>query len=674
VVTPGELDRLLMATPIDVPPLGDLMHRLTGPHSDELARCAAGPFAHLACRSLVCELSGRRPVPDSWVATIVAGLARQTGLLALLDSTDELLASPEFVRSYGPRLHATFLRAHASALGTSPLVAAAFIEGALRLAIAGFGNVLRTLAILTPVDVAAFDLDYVERLPRLLGAALDVWATDRSSGPALRETLSALQDIPDAAADATFERGLDLLRQVADGVPGEATSLLLAARRHFANTEAADEARHDAALYGAGIDAVMAFQRGSADEMRVAHAVLGARLDQRAAWLQRTHIPAWRRPRDEAAYAWARLVVILDRAQQSIAPQAWLDAWRALDAILDAYVLDRSVIPVPGALGQDGLALLFRPVIESSLTRRHTLLTQLRQAVDEAEHAAEPPARIDQLRRLRDRLDQLTVPADRPADHSPGPDVRLRERLGSVAPTLLVELGATGAATVARQLDDDTLRLVEGIAYNAAIAQASTRDPVTARLLERLARQLSNCADYTGGIRHAFDALVAETVMFLATRHDLQRSATVDYLKPTSPPPREAHLQNDFADWLRRGQLAGRVDVEVPNVATGRADVKLGFGTTRFFVEVKRELRDASNHGLERSYLTQAADYSGTSATLGILLVLDLTSHPTGVRHLSECAWVTRTRPANSSVDRYVVVAVVIGNRATPSSYSRAAK
>jgi hypothetical protein len=194
---------------------------------------------------------------------------------------------------------------------------------------------------------------------------------------------------------------------------------------------------------------------------------------------------------------------------------------------------------------------------------------------------------------------------------------------------------------------------------------------VIAGLLERLTAELKACPDYAGTVRHAYDAVVEETVTFLATRHDMQHSANVDYLKPTTPPAREVRLQDDFADWLRRGKLAGHVDVEVPNVATGRVDIKLGFGAIRFYVEVKRELRDASRDTLERSYLAQAADYSGTSAALGILLVLDLTSHPAGVRHLSECAWVTRHRPAGSDVDRYVLVGVVVGNRRAPSAYSR---
>jgi len=643
------------------------MSQLTGDDEEELTRTVAGPLAHLACRSMVLELSEHSSVPGPWIASLLTGIGRQSSVLALQDATDELLGSPEFVRSHGFELYDVFLHGQAATVADRPLLAAAHGEGALRLALTGVGNPLRTLAVLTPGDITTLDGEYLERLPRLVGAALDAWWADTSTGSALRQTLVALEGVPDAAADATFERGLDLLRLAASGTAGEVPLVLVAARRCFANVEGAEEARHDAALYGAGIDAVMAFFRGSADDLRTARAALSRQLDNRTAGLLRTNIPVWRRPRNEAAFAWGRLSVILDRALQETAPPVWLDAWSALEAILDAYVLDRAVVPVPGILDPDGFSRLIQPMVESTLARRRSLLAQLRYAVEEAERGTRQLARIDQLRLLHERLSQ----PDPTADES---DPHVWRRLGGVAPTLLAELGAADAAIVASQLDDDALRLVEGVVYNAAVTRAASRDPVTARLLERITLGLQRCADYTGDVRRAFDAAVEETVMFLAARHDLQRSTDIDYLQPTSPPPREARLQNDFADWLRRGMLAGRIDVEVPNVATGRADIKLGFGTTRFFVEVKRELRDASREALERSYLTQAADYSGTSATLGILLVLDLTQHHTGVRHLSECAWVTQCRPAHSDVDRYVVVAVVIGNRSTPSSYSRAAR
>jgi hypothetical protein len=670
VVTPGALDRLLAAANTDVAPLSDLMSRLTGSDADELRRSAAGPLAPLVCRSLGHELTARQDVPEHWVTAILTGLARQSSVLALADATDELFAVPAFALEYGARLQEACLRGQAATVDTRPLVAATFTEGALRLAIAGVGGTFRTLALLTPDDVASLDPDYVERLPRLLGAALDVWGTDRSTGTALRRTLATLRDTPCASVDATVEYGLDLFREAAGSASRDVAATLVTARRQFANAEAAEEGRHDAALYGAGIDAVMAFFRGSPEQLRSAKARIGAQLHHRMAGLRRTYVPMWRRPRESAMYAWARLAVILEQAYAATTETVWLEAWRALDAVLDAYVLDRAMIPVPGVLGPDGLARLIRPVIETSLVRQQILLAQLRRAADEAERATEPPARIGHLRVLRDRLDQLTA-ADRHPTLPADPDIALRERLAGSAPTLVAELGMAAAAHIANQLDDRGLHLVEGVAYNSAVRRALTRDPVIARLLERLTEALRACPDYTGAVRHAFDAVIEETVTFLSARHDLRHSAGVDYLRPSDTPAREARLQEDFADWLRRGRLAGHVDVEVTNVATGRADIKLGFGAIRFYVEVKRELRDASGVALERSYLTQAADYAGTSATLGLLLVLDLTSHPAGVRHLSECAWVTRHRPANSGVDRYVVVGVVAGNRDAPSAYSR---
>lgn len=667
-MTPAGLDRLLAASSgASAAPLRSLVSEMDDPVEDGLARAAAGPLAHLLCRSLAAGLSEGTYSPDRWAAAIMSGLARQSSLLAVQDATDELLSSVEFVRSHGAGLYDTLLRGHANAIAGRPLLAAAFAEGALRLAIVGIGNPLRTLTVLTPEDVTGLDGDYAERLPRLVGAALDAWWADRSAGSALRQTLTALQGVPDASADATFEQGLDLLRQAAGGAAGEVPQLLVAARGHFANVEAAEEARHDAALYGAGIDAIMAFFRSSPEAMRAARAVLSTQLDQRAAWLLRTNVPAWRRPRTEAACAWGRLAVILDRALRTTAAPIWLDAWSALESVLDAYILDRSVVPVPGAVEPGGFSRLIQPMVESALAGRRSLLDQVRYAVDEAERASWPRERMDQLRLLRNRLGQAGSPADEA-------DPAVPQRLFGVAPTLLAELGPASAAMVARQLDDEGLRLVEGAMYSSAVTRSVRRDPVIARLLQRLTLELQACPDYAGETRQAFDAVVEETVTFLATRHDLPRSRAIDYLRPANPPPPEACLQDDFADWLRRGHLGGRVDIEVPHVATGRADIKLGFGTTRFFVEVKRELRDGSAEALERSYLTQAADYCGTSAALGVLLVLDLTPHPAGVRHLSECAWVARCRPDSSTVDRYVVVGVVIGNRGTPSSYSRAAK
>ena len=83
--------------------------------------------------------------------------------------------------------------------------------------------------------------------------------------------------------------------------------------------------------------------------------------------------------------------------------------------------------------------------------------------------------------------------------------------------------------------------------------------------------------------------------------------------------------------------------------------------------EVKRELNDASNGSLAAQYSGQAAEYATSNMPLGQLLVLDLTDHRFGGRHLNDSAWVTHRLPEHGATRRSIVVAVVTGNRPTPS-------
>ncbi len=122
----------------------------------------------------------------------------------------------------------------------------------------------------------------------------------------------------------------------------------------MATAVAAEEARDDAALYGAGIDAVVAFSRADHELLASSRDSVMTLLNKREAWLQGLHVPAWRRPRREAERAWSRLTLILDNAAERLAAPAWLDAWEALAAVLDAYELEREVNPVPGMTGAPG--------------------------------------------------------------------------------------------------------------------------------------------------------------------------------------------------------------------------------------------------------------------------------------------------------------------------------
>lgn len=659
-----------------VPALSDVLRDIPVPEWPAAIRdCAAGPLGSVICKAATRALeSGEQPAPDL-IDALLSGITSQPSLLALNDAVDALLDSGPFVQQFGQRLCDALLRGRTSSMSQRPLLAAGYLEGALRLAIANAARPTRVLTALELEDLSELNAEYAERLPRLIGAALDRWGDDENLAPALRKDLQSLQEVPDASADATFEFGLDLLRQAANEQAAAALSLLIQAREQMAAAVAAEEDRDDAALYGAGLDALMAFVHADRPLLTASRDRVTQLLDKRTAWLRGLHTPAWRQPRREAERAWERLVLILDSSAAHLVEPAWLDVWEALAAILEAYQLDRQVIPVPGASHAPGIEAVVRPMLERGIAREQALLAGLRNAAKVAATAEHPPIDAAQLQTFLDHVDALT---ERPTGHrhsrepeaaSEGDQLAL-DRLQERAPALIRELGTDKALLVARDMSDEVLDLVEGISYRHTYDAAANSQ---VKLLERKIQEgLASCPDYTGRVRRDFDLLTWELITFIAQRHDLETSGELAYLKPfpRGKAPHEDVLQMDYLSWIQRGKLAGRAQPEARNVSTGRADIQVNFGTVRFFIEVKREESDASDAAMEKSYLIQAADYSGTNPVLGQLVVLDLTKHADGVRHLRDCVWVTKHRPSGSGTDRYVVVGVVIGNRGTPRSYS----
>jgi hypothetical protein len=198
-------------------------------------------------------------------------------------------------------------------------------------------------------------------------------------------------------------------------------------------------------------------------------------------------------------------------------------------------------------------------------------------------------------------------------------------------------------------------------------------------LLEDLLQQLAQSPDFVGDVRDTFGLLLEQTLLFLLSRADLTTKTwglhkkDNDYrraLKEGDTRPVEADLQQDFHQWLQTGPLSGLVAVEPSDIALGRADVIVTFGTIRYLAEIKRELTDSARERLEANYLHQAAAYGNTNAPFGQLLVLDLTPHPDGTPRLDESVWLARHRPRGAKKDRMVVVGVVAGNRPTPSELS----
>ncbi|GIJ46999.1 hypothetical protein Val02_38850 [Virgisporangium aliadipatigenens] len=311
---------------------------------------------------------------DERLEWLLAGLARQESLLAVTDSIDALLSDAAFATRKGEHLHAAFTTGHRSTVDERPLVAAAFLEGLLRLAILGGWRPFEVLAILTARRRPGADPDYLERLPTLLGAALDVWGAEPTFADAIRAALAGLPD-------AGYELALDELRQAVDAPPEEVPARLENARTGFVAVTAAEEGRLDADLHVAGIDALVAFLARDLPALRRACRAVVTLVDERTRLSWPAPPPLWREPRHAAELRWERLAIVLDRAAATMAEEVWLDAIIALGEIREAYEWD--AVPLPGAGDAAGLRAAIRATVEEALRSNGVLRLQTRRAAEE---------------------------------------------------------------------------------------------------------------------------------------------------------------------------------------------------------------------------------------------------------------------------------------------------
>jgi hypothetical protein len=650
---------------------------------------AAGPFAPYLAEA-VADAYNRSDIQWQLAATALPeGLAAQHSVLHLTAAMDALLHSPAAAKALGKPLTAALLDGLPDRIEAAPLLAAARLEGAVRLAVAEAVTPFKLWQAIEDVPTDGPE-DFLGRLPRLLGLTLDRWADEDTFADTVRTLLQQLTHDEATDVDAMFELGCDLLRRALSSQDiGTVTTHLVQARHQFETAAQAEEARHDALTYAAVCDAILAFGRADAATINHAADQIAGTLDQRQAWLHRTHQPEWLQPRRSAEIAWHHLVLQLRAAATPLQDDAWMDAWQALNTVLAAYSAARTVRPLTGDTGQ-GLALLVQPAIEDGFLRQQAFLAQLRRAAQETtQHAARSfdaatastllTAIETAAQRETSSANSSNAADDSSDDDDPGGAVLAR--LQRLAPTLLLQL-KDQALGIASTLDDQQLRVLEGFAHGSDVARLKATDPLIVPKLDQLMAELSAHPSFIGEVRQTFSVLVEQTLLFLKSRSDITRTNLLGSTKKDEPPPFdyrrkpegdrkpvEADLQRDFHQWLQKGPLHNVVLVEPDDVGMGRADVMAHFGALRYLTEIKQDATDNDPQYLETRYLTQAAEYSNTNAPFGQLLVLDLTpkNDTQGNLRVDEVAWTTTHRPRGATTDR----AVVVGNRTTPSAYSR---
>ncbi|MFF5037397.1 hypothetical protein [Nocardia salmonicida] len=660
---------------------------------DGARELAAGPMAPLLAEAITADDADGR-----WTEVtplFIGGLAQQRSVLALSSALEVLLGRPAALGSHGTALLGALLDQLPQAVHEAPILAGTRLDAAVRLAVGKAVSPFRVWDFLDQLSVRDAPEEFIELLPRTLGAALDSWADEAAAATILRRLLSELAQLDASDSDAVYELGCDRLRIALSSTDlTQVTQHLIDARRELA-ASTADEARRDADCLVAACDAVLAFSRHDTAAVADAATRLTQALEQLTAWQLRTHQPAWTHPRRSALLGWHQLLLLLDTTSGTLADPVWMAPWNALDAVLSAYSFIRTVQPL-GSDANTGVALLVKPAIEDVFLREQNFLQILERAVAQPEQHIghtkfDHPSGEILLAKIRSRQARTPSAAESNAitgpDNTEDEDPRATQRLYRMAPLLVRTMGEEAALDLIAGLTDDKVAFLGGLAEQADQSRFDANDPVVLPILNNILGQLAGHPYYTGRVPVTFSALVYQTVLFLKSRLDLNKTSLLgkrrrngepvyDYRQrpeKDQPQPLEEDLQLDFRGWLDSGPLHHAVSAEPVDLAMGRGDIIVRFDALHYLAEIKKDDVDNSRKHIEAAYLTQTAEYSNTNVPFGLLLVLDLTPKTSsgGTLRLDELIWVASHRPAGATVDRRVVVGILPGNRLAPSDYSK---
>ena len=617
----------------------------------EATALAAGPHAPLVAELLVHQLSSNGEI-DLWreaLCRFSEGLGDQQSDLALRESADHLLGG-DTIKIVGPTLHDALLPTP-DCIATCPLIAGLRLSIALDVVTMTDYPPYRLLDVLTqPVDTFPFEFD--DPLARTIGVAVDLW-TAEDEQRRFSATLDRLADR--GSEDAAYERALQQLRHGLKQLDQrELIKNVRDAQVRFLTLASEAEDRSDAQAFASACQAIVSFHDCNEQQLRAAALCARETANRRTLLLHNMHHRDGALAGHVAGLAWTSLAWHLENALDQLSEDAFLNTWAAAEVIAKVYEADRRFS------GLHMVRTVVQPRIVNELASRHAMAHQLQRAVDE-DRACDDPLLADEIYELAGLVRQARSTPREPSDDPQG--VSQRE------PYLYALLGP--ASSLISSLDDNKRATLEESAHQTFVGTFAGDRP-TNELVETLTASLmadlSENPAFTGAVKSNFSLLVLNTLRFMVYVGDVRQEYTMP-IDASHPAPREATLQKHFAEYLSATELAGRVGLEHSNIANGRADVIVNFdGAQRYVTEVKRELADSSKTSIESAYLAQAMEYQSTNQPFAQLLVLDLTDHSAGTPHVADSVWVSHRRDASKRITTSAVIAVVRGNRPTPSS------
>lgn len=579
-----------------------------------------------------------------------SGLGNQRSYLALRETADVLLGDENALKLVATTLHDALLPSEDSIV-SRPVLAGLQLEITIEVVAKTTVAPYRLLALLTG-PVHNYPEEFEDPLARALRVAADIW-TSTEDRERFTTTLNALAQRGNY--EATYESAVGVLRDaLMQTNKQDLIKRVRKVRDRFVGIAEQGEGREDADAFAHTCTALIAFHE--ADRKTLSATAQAARniAERRALLNFRTHSRNQTIARQGAQLAWITLAWQLDTAAEEIEDEAFLDTWVAVDAITKVYEADRQFTNL------QVVTSVIRPRIVNEIAQRQAMAHQLERAVAVDKQRDDPVLSRD-IYELLDLVYRSRAAPREPADPT--------EESSHSTPFLKALLGAE--AVVIDDLPLSRRRRLEAAARQTFVgifAGDQPKNDVIDQICADIMSDLSENPSFTGAAKSDFSMLIRHTVRFLVYVGDNSQSYTA-LIRPGDPIPPESTIQNHFHEFLSATTFAGRVGKEHANIATGRADVILTLDEGRRYVtEVKRERGSASREDLDSSYLAQATEYQSTNLPLGQLLVLDLTEHPSGTPHINDSIWVTHRRDAAGQVTNSTVVAVVRGNRPTPSS------
>jgi tetratricopeptide (TPR) repeat protein len=356
---------------------------------------------------------------------------------------------------------------------------------------------------------------------------------------------------------------------------------------------------------------------------------------------------SWNQLRMTEGFYWLKLYEKLTHLLKELETPAWYSPAVIIeDYLLQVYASNRTIFRQTDGKGLD---LVLRPMVRESLTEKSAekvfLLDQwLKQRPDHIhwDIATKLKAEIEQYRSGRSSGNELGTVAD---------------DISTTVPSF-AELPSDKQEDFALFLIRYKTSLITGTPFSVE------------KVFNDVCQELKEVEDFKHtGIQYDFQTILHSTFLFLYNRMNATKANNPEasYLFSTHPNPLEADLQMDYYRYIVSMPREGTVSVEISEVASGRADVHFQFTNYFFVTEVKREGRDCSFESLAKKFLGQTMEYSNTSAKLGILLVLDLTSKHTGMSSFENNIKVELRRKPDDNAVRGIVTVRVPGNRVVPS-------